>query len=75
MKYRDGNEVLEGDLLRVSGRHARVLRVFPSDHPERSSWGLPKGGALFETSACGMCAQESFENDEEVEFVARAATL
>jgi ADP-ribose pyrophosphatase YjhB (NUDIX family) len=75
MKYRDGNEVLEGDLLRVSGRDARVLRVFPSAHPERSSWGLPKGGVLFETSAYGMCAQESFEDDEEVEFVARAATL
>lgn len=76
MKYMNGIEVMEGDVvtMRTGNRFVEgvVLQVLLPNTPDADAWSSPDGGVLIEGGGLGLSITESLENDEEVVFVRRA---
>ena len=78
MRYRDGTEVREGDVVAVhhgkSFEHGVVKKVILSATQEASEWSLPDGGVLIEGGGLGLFTTASLEQDEDIGFVSRATS-
>jgi hypothetical protein len=75
MRYKDGTEVREGDVvfIRDSGVDVPglVLKIIFPGTAEANQWSAGKGGVLIEGGGLGLSLSESLENDEDVRFVRR----
>jgi hypothetical protein len=78
MKYRDGTEVREGDVIVVhhgkSDDRGVVLKVVLPDTEDAADWSLPIGGVVIEGGGLGLFVQAHLEQDEDIDFVSRGAT-
>jgi len=78
MRYRDGNEVCEGDVVAVHHgndiEHGVVKKVILAATQDASDWSLPSGGVLIEGGGLGVFTAASIEQDEDISFVSRATT-
>lgn len=78
MRYRDGNEVCEGDVVAVhhgnSFENGVVKKVILAATQEASDWSLPSGGVLIAGGGLGLFTTASLEQDEDIDFVSRATT-
>jgi hypothetical protein len=78
MKYRDGTEVREGDVVAVhhgrSPERGVVKKVILPGTGDAVDWSLPVGGVLIEGGGLGMFTTESLEQDEDIAFVSRATS-
>jgi hypothetical protein len=78
MRYRDGTEVREGDVVALhhgkSPEQGVVKKVILSATEDASDWSLPKGGVLIEGDGLGLFTTESLEQDEDIDFVSRATS-
>lgn len=77
MTYASGEEVCEGDLVRI--RHAGydaagvVVKVILPDTEDAKTWNAPAGGILISGGGLGMSLSTDLSNDEDVIFVSRKA--
>ena len=78
MRYRDGTEVLEGDVVVVNNGKSRdrgvVKKVILPATDDASDWSLPEGGVLIEGGGLGLFTTASLEQDEDIDFVSRATS-
>jgi hypothetical protein len=74
MRYRDGTEVCEGDVVAVYREHGVVKKVILPATKDASDWSLPEGGVLIEGGGLGLFTTASLEQDEDVDFVSRATS-
>jgi hypothetical protein len=78
MKYRDGTEVREGDVVAIRGGRSRergvVKKVILPATRDATDWSLPVGGVLIEGGGLGLFTMESLEDDEDIGFVSRATS-
>jgi hypothetical protein len=76
MKYMNGIEVMEGDVVAIRREdgfiEGVVLQVLLPNTPDADAWSSPNGGVMIEGGGLGLSITESLENDEEVVFVRRA---
>jgi hypothetical protein len=76
MKYRDGTEVREGDVVAVNhGKSAEqgvVLKLVLPATQDASDWSLPDGGIVIKGGGYGLFVTASLEEDEDIDFVSRA---
>jgi hypothetical protein len=76
MTYMSGEEVLEGDEVRMrhGGRDEPgfVIKVIAPGSPDAEAWSAPEGGVLIEGGGIGLSLTADLENDEDVVFVRRA---
>jgi hypothetical protein len=76
MRYRDGTEVREGDV--VSVHHGKtndrgvVVSVVRPGTQAAIDWSLPRGGVLIEGGGLGLFTTEHLAEDEDIDFVSRA---
>lgn len=74
MKYLNGMDVQEGDVIKV--RHQTqvdgvVLKVLLPGSKEAEDWAVPEGGVLMECLGLEVSSREDFEADEDITFVCR----
>lgn len=78
MKYMNGIEVMEGDVVAIRREdgfiEGVVLQVLLPNTPDADAWSSPDGGVMIEGGGLGLSITESLENDEEVVFVRRASS-
>ena len=76
MRYRDGTEVCEGDVVAVrrgdSFERGVVTKVILPATQDASDWSLPSGGVLIEGGGLGLFTVGALEQDEDIDFVSRA---
>ena len=77
MKYMSGIEVMEGDVI-VSHHNGEsvegvVLKVLLPNTEDARDWASPNGGVLIEGGHLGLAVHKSLEDDEDIDFVRRAA--
>lgn len=77
MKYKNGVEVREGDIVLIAhGRGAEqgvVRKVLLPGTQDALDWSAPDGGVLIEGGGLGLSVSASLEDDEDVVFVRRGA--
>jgi hypothetical protein len=75
MRYKDGTEVREGDVVFIRDTGVDVpglvLKIISPGTAEANQWPGGKGGVLIEGGGLGLSLSESLENDEDVRFVRR----
>jgi hypothetical protein len=75
MRYRDGTDVREGDVVLV--HHGKtddrgvVLRIVLPGTEDATDWSLPTGGVLIEGGGLGLFSTAHLEEDEDIAFVSR----
>jgi hypothetical protein len=79
MKYSNGIEVQEGDVVLVqrskSSIEGVILKIIPSNTEESNDWTLPDGGVLIEGGGFGLSAAKSLEEDNDIIFVRRSQNV
>lgn len=76
MKYKNGIDVQEGDIINI--RHGTfdapgiILKIIEPQTEDAEYWSVPCGGVLIEGGGFGLSATESLENDEDIIFVRRS---
>lgn len=73
MRYSTGEEIHEGDEVRMEGRDqpGRVVKIVLPGTPDAESWSAPNGGILIEGGGLGLSLTTHPENDPELIFVRR----
>ncbi|HRI65655.1 MAG TPA: hypothetical protein PK156_15515 [Polyangium sp.] len=76
MKYKNGIEVMEGDVVAVhrdgGSVEGVILKLILSNTPDAEEWESPNGGVLIEGGGLGLFVAESLAEDEDIGFVRRA---
>jgi hypothetical protein len=79
MKYNNGTEVQEGDIVLVhrskSSIEGVILKIIQPNTEESNHWSLPDGGVLIEGGGFGLSATKSLEEDEDIVFVRRSPNI
>ena len=75
MRYQDGKEVQEGDVVLVQGPGARtrgvIRKVVVAGTQDAEEWSLPEGGVVIEGDELGLFVTRDLEEAEDISFVQR----
>jgi hypothetical protein len=75
VRYKDGTEVREGDVVSIRSERSHVpgtvIKIFLPGTADACAWSIPDGGVMIEGGGLGMSVTRSLENDDEVIFVRR----
>jgi hypothetical protein len=76
MKYKNGIQVQEGDIITLrmykSNLEGVIVKVVHPSTEDADHWSLPEGGVLIEGGGIGLLSTDSLEEDEDVVFICRA---
>jgi hypothetical protein len=78
MRYRDGTEVCEGDVVLVhhgqTDDRGVVIKVVLAGTEDATDWSLPTGGVLIESGGLGLFTTAHLDQDEDIDFVSRGVS-
>jgi hypothetical protein len=75
MRYSSGQDIREGDEVRIQGRvqSGRVVQIILPGTLEARDWSAPDGGVLIEGAGLGLSLTVHPERDPELVLVRRSS--